>query len=80
METSENYNKKILLTLTRLIISLFLYSMDATVVSTAMDTIVSDLDGLQFYAWPFTIYLLCSTVSLPFSGRLADSVDRKSVV
>lgn len=79
MEQAERYTRKTVLALAGLIVCLFLYSMDATVVSTAMDTIVSDLDGLRFYAWPFTVYLLCSTISLPVSGRTADIVGNKPV-
>jgi MFS family permease len=41
-----------------LMLSLLLSALDSTIVSTAMKMIVSDLQGTQYYAWPFTIYKL----------------------
>lgn len=58
-------------------ISLLLSSMDTTVVSTAMKKIVQDLNGTEYYSWPFTIYMLCSTVSIPIFGGLGDILGRK---
>jgi EmrB/QacA subfamily drug resistance transporter len=53
--------------------------MEATVVSTAMPTIIGDLHGLNLYAWVFSVYLLTSTATVPLYGRLADMVGRKPV-
>ena len=46
-----------------------LASFEATIVSTAMPTIIGDLGGLPLYAWVFSVYLLTSTVGIP--SRLA---------
>jgi MFS family permease len=44
-----------------------------------MKTIVKELEGVALYAWPFTIYMLCSTVIIPISGGLADIFGRKPI-
>jgi MFS family permease len=57
-----------------------LASMEQTVTSTAMPTIIGDLHGLEHYSWVASIYLLACTVSMPLYGRLADALGRKRVV
>ena len=55
-----------------LMASLLIYAMDSTVFSTAMKKIVEDIGGKNYYAWPFTSYLLCSTIAIPISGAVSD--------
>src|SRR5678816_3436474 len=57
-----------------------LSSMEMTITSTAMPTIIGDLHGLEHYAWVASVYLLACTVSMPLYGRLADVLGRKKVV
>jgi MFS family permease len=57
-----------------------LASFEATVVSTAMPTIIGDLGGLPLYAWVFSIYLLTATVGMPVYGRLADIYGRRRLL
>src|SRR5215471_5442862 len=57
-----------------------LASMEQTVTSTAMPTIIGSLHGLEHYAWVASIYLLACTVSMPLYGRLADAIGRKRVM
>ena len=57
-----------------------LASMEQTVTSTAMPTIIGELHGLEHYSWVASIYLLACTVSMPLYGRLADSWGRKRVI
>jgi EmrB/QacA subfamily drug resistance transporter len=59
--------------------SLLLSALDSTIVGTAMKKIVNDLQGMEYYAWPFTIYMLCSTVVTSVSGGMADIFGRKPV-
>ncbi len=61
------------------LLATFLTAMEATVVSTAMPTIIGELRGLNLYAWVFSAYLLTSTATVPLYGRLADMVGRKPV-
>lgn len=62
-----------------LMLSLFLASMEATVVGTAMPTIVSQLSGLELYSWVFSAYLLASTTTVPIYGKLSDIYGRRPV-
>ncbi|HKQ68199.1 MAG TPA: MDR family MFS transporter, partial [Polyangiaceae bacterium] len=55
-------------------------AMEATVVATAMPTVIADLGGLLLYGWVGAAYLLASTVSVPIYGKLADRRGRKSVL
>ena len=41
-----------------IMLSLFLASMEGTVVATAMPSIVAQLGGLSIYSWVFAIYML----------------------
>ena len=52
--------------------SLFLASMESTVIATAMPTIVSQLGGIDSYSWVFTAFMLTSTTVVPVFGKLAD--------
>ncbi len=63
-----------------LMLVMVLASMEMTVTSTAMPTIIGDLHGLQHYSWVASIYLLACTVSMPLYGRLADAWGRKRVI
>jgi len=60
-------------------LSLFMASMEATVVATAMPTIVGQLGGLASYSWVFSIYLLASTTTVPIFGKLSDLFGRRRV-
>ncbi len=58
-------------------LSLFLVSLDQTVVGTAMPRIIAELNGFELYAWVTTIYLLAETATLPIVGKLGDTFGRK---
>ena len=63
-----------------MMVVMVLASMEQTVTSTAMPTIIGDLHGLEHYAWVASIYLLACTISMPLYGRLADALGRKKVI
>jgi len=58
---------------------LFMSAIEATIVATAMPTIVADLGGFRLFSWVFAIYLLAQAISAPIYGRLADVHGRKRV-
>lgn len=58
-------------------VSLLLAALDSTVVSTAMKPIIEDLGGMEYYAWPFTAYMLCSTMATLVCGGIADIYGHK---
>ena len=63
-----------------LVLVLLLASLDQTIVSTALPTIVGDLGGIEHLSWVVTAYLLTSTVSGPLYGKLGDLYGRKLVL
>lgn len=62
-----------------IILSLFLASMEGTVVATAMPSIVAQLGGLSIYSWVFAIYMLASTTTVPIYGKVSDLFGRKKI-
>lgn len=55
----------------------FLAALEATVVSTAMPTVISSLGGLSHYSWVFSAYLITATVTVPVWGKLSDLYGRR---
>jgi EmrB/QacA subfamily drug resistance transporter len=63
-----------------ILLALFLFALDQTVVGTALPRIVTDLKGNDLYVWAVTIYLLTSTISGPIFGKLSDLFGRRPIV
>jgi EmrB/QacA subfamily drug resistance transporter len=63
-----------------LMLVMFLASLDSTIVSTALPTIVGDLGGISKLPWIVTAYLLTSTITTPIAGKLGDTFGRKIVL
>src|ERR1700675_2986696 len=63
-----------------LMLVLLLASLDQTIVSTALPTIVGELGGLNHLSWVVTAYLLSSTVAGPLYGKLGDLYERKKIL
>jgi EmrB/QacA subfamily drug resistance transporter len=59
---------------------IFLFAIDATIVSTAMPTIVARLGGLELYSWVFSIYMLTSALTTPLFGKLSDLYSRRRLM
>ena len=70
-------NPYIRLTFGGLLLAMLLASLDQTIVSTALPTIVRDLGGIDQLSWVVTAYLLAATVSMPLWGRVSDLYGRK---
>ena len=62
-----------------LMLSLFMASLESTVVATAMPTIVSQLGGISSYSWVFAVYMLTSTTTVPLYGKLSDLYGRRPI-
>lgn len=60
-------------------VATFMSAIEGTIVSTAMPTIVGDLQGVALMNWVFSIFLLTSAIATPIYGKLADTVGRKLV-
>ncbi|CAC19745.1 Membrane transporter [Schizosaccharomyces pombe] len=63
-----------------LMLSIFLAALDQTVITTAIPTIVANLDGGSSYSWIGTAYSLAETSILPFCGIMSEVVGRKIVL
>ncbi|MFF2481992.1 MDR family MFS transporter [Paenibacillus sp. NPDC058071] len=60
-----------------LLLGIFVASIDNTIVSTAMATIVSDLGGLDKFVWVTSAYLVTEMAGMPIFGKLSDMYGRK---
>ncbi|MFS0729067.1 MDR family MFS transporter [Curtobacterium sp. 1P10AnD] len=71
--------RRIWIIFSALIAGMLLSSLDQTIVSTAMPTIVGDLGGVAHQAWITTGYLLASTVVMPIYGKFGDVIGRRNL-
>ncbi|MHA6258536.1 MDR family MFS transporter [Sporosarcina sp. CAU 1771] len=67
------------LVLASVMLAMFVGAVEATIVTTAMPVIASELGGFSRYSWIFSSYLLMSTVTVLIYGKLADLFGRKPV-
>jgi EmrB/QacA subfamily drug resistance transporter len=63
-----------------ILLALFLFALDQTVVGVALPKIVTDLNGNDLYTWVVTVYLLTATISGPIYGKLSDLFGRRPIV
>jgi EmrB/QacA subfamily drug resistance transporter len=61
-------------------LAMFLAALDQTIVGTALPRIVAELQGLDYYAWVATAYMVASTTTTPISGKLGDLFGRRSAL
>lgn len=69
--------RELVLATAGVMLCLLLVSLDQTIVGTAMPRIIAELQGLSYYAWVTTAYLVTSTVLVPIAGKLGDMFGRK---
>ncbi|MFW2489634.1 MDR family MFS transporter [Clostridium chromiireducens] len=63
-----------------LMVAMFLGAVEGTVVTTAIPTIVKDLQGFEIISSVFSVYLLTSAISTPIYGKLSDLYGRKNML
>jgi EmrB/QacA subfamily drug resistance transporter len=61
------------------LIATFIPAVEASIVATAMPTIVGSLGGFHLLSWVFAAPLLTMAMTIPLYGRLADIYGRKRV-
>ena len=66
--------------LTSLMVTTGLVAIDATVLATAIPTIVNDLGDFALFPWLFSVYLLAQAVTVPIYAKLSDVVGRKPII
>ncbi|OEH94248.1 MDR family MFS transporter [Bacillus solimangrovi] len=65
--------------LAAIMIAMFMSAIEATIVSTAMPSIVSDLGGFSSYSWVFSAYLLMNMATTLIYGKLSDLYGRRPI-
>ncbi len=74
-------HREILEAMSGLLLAMFVAMLSSTVVSNALPTIVTDLNGSQSgYTWIVVATLLTMTASTPIWGKLADQFSKKALV
>ena len=61
-------------------VSTGLIAIDATILATAVPSIVREVGGFSSFPWLFSVYLLAQAVSVPVYAKLADTVGRKPIM
>ena len=70
-------HREIMIVLPGLLMAILLAMLDNLIVSTALPRIVGDLGGVDHLSWVVTAYILASTITTPFYGKLGDMYGRK---
>lgn len=78
-DSSTNSSKRTLAAVGVMLV-IFLFAIDATIVATSMPTIVAQLGGLELYSWVFSIYMLASALTTPVFGKLADLFSKRRLM
>src|SRR5258708_17707446 len=78
--SGELHGRRLVLVTVGIMLALFLAALDQTIVGTALPRIVAELNGLDYYAWVLTAYLVTSTIMTPISGKLGDLFGRKPLL
>ncbi|MCQ9163556.1 MDR family MFS transporter [Arthrobacter sp. STN4] len=71
--------RRIWIIFSALIAGMLLSSLDQTIVSTAMPTIVGKLGGVEHQTWITTAYLLATTIVMPIYGKFGDILGRRNL-
>lgn len=80
MEVESEKEIQIKVVMAGLMIGLLVAALDNSIMGTAMPKIISSLGGMAYYVWPFTIYMLTSTLSIILFGKISDLYGRKRVL
>ncbi|WP_317698531.1 MFS transporter [Xylocopilactobacillus apis] len=65
--------------MTAVFIATFMTSVEVTIVTTALPSIISALHGLAAQSWIMSAYLLTMAITTPIYGKLADSWGRRKI-
>jgi EmrB/QacA subfamily drug resistance transporter len=71
--------RRVNLIFSALLAGMLMASLDQTIVSTSMPTIVGDLGGVSHMAWVTTAYLLATTLVMPVYGKFGDLWGRRTL-
>lgn len=65
--------------MTAVFIATFMTSVEVTIVTTALPSIISELHGLAYQSWIMSAYLLTTAITTPIYGKMADTMGRRNV-
>ncbi|WP_424356110.1 MDR family MFS transporter [Methanobacterium sp. MBAC-LM] len=71
---------KIIMIMGGLMVGLLVAALDNSIISTAMPKVINNLQGMEYYVWPFTSYMLSSTIAIILFGKLSDIYGRKLII
>ena len=71
--------REVMIVLPGLLLAMLLAMLDNLIVGTALPRIVGDLGGVAHLSWVVTAYILASTITTPFYGKLGDMYGRKTL-
>lgn len=57
--------------------AMFFAAVNMTIVGTSLPKIISQIGGMEYFEWVFTIYMLTSTITAMLVGKLSDIYGRK---
>lgn len=77
--SSQTDKSRILLIFAGLLAAMLLSSLDQTIFSTALPTVVGELNGVNHMLWVTTAYLVAATIMMPVYGKLGDLIGRKGL-
>ncbi|WP_150307388.1 MDR family MFS transporter [Planctomonas psychrotolerans] len=77
---SADSTRGIVLLFVGLMLSMLLASLSQTVLSTALPTVVGELNGVDHMLWVMTAFILASTIMMPVYGKLGDLIGRKGLM
>jgi EmrB/QacA subfamily drug resistance transporter len=60
-------------------VSILIASLDLMVVATSLPTMIAELNGFDYYAWPIISFSLTLAVATPIMGKLCDIYGFKSI-
>jgi MFS family permease len=69
--------RRVWVVLCGLVVAMLTASLDQTILSTALPTIVAELQGVRWMSWVITAYTLAATIVMPVYGRIGDLAGRK---
>ena len=67
-------------TFAALLLAMTIAAMDATIVATALPTIVGEMGALTLLPWVLTANVLASTITIPLYGNLSDLYGRRRLM
>ncbi|WP_245566833.1 MDR family MFS transporter [Jonesia quinghaiensis] len=72
--------QSIMLLFIGLILTQLMSSLNQTILSTALPTIVGELNGVEHMTWVITAFILGVTIMMPIYGKISDMLGRKPLL